>query len=904
MTPNFALDLSEDGITLLHRAPNGAGWFREGRVDFAKGNIAEGLAKLRARAVELEGEGFQTKLILPRSQLLFTRVEKGADVGQALSEQTPYRPDQLSFATCEDGDHLKVAAVALETLGEAEGFISPHGLNPVGFTAIPEEHQFDGEPMLGGMLMGPESFETDDQPVRIIEKPTFLPDPVEPVASDTDTVSSEQPAETVNEDTTTEIATSTSAQKEKSEAVAELEVDASAQGEKESKPRSKPKPAPPVAAAPEPRDSQPAAFSSRRNGGEDDGGSETGERVKRRSPRIVTRILDFDTAPKLGAAPAKMGEAPAGETAPEKDPEVPSSEPVLTTAKTNAEKAAAKKTEKTPKKAKPAKAASKSEPLPPKRVVSAPAAPKPVPVVPPSSSITVKDRTQPPAAVAAQMAKVDPLAHLAAKQQRGKPRFLGLILTCILLVCLGLAALLSSFVLPDTAVGRLFGGGNEEQTDIALGTDPALIEGPEADAPLVDETPFELSLDDGILSEETELAALPPQDGIPDFARLNDDDLPPLAVPDESVALRPEVITEDEALAAYAATGIWQYANTLKLSQSAPENLDTLYVASLDPSLAFEDAPALQPPPPGGGEVELAAFTPPPPPGVVFDFDDRGLVRPTPEGAVNPFGIVIFDGAPPVRALPRPGDEPSVVQTEPVEPEAAEPEVAEEIDPETLRLAGIRPAQRPNDLAETQERATLGGLTRAELAAFRPKVRPTSDQQRAEAIARALAEAEAGDETPDLRTATAQAVGQSIRAPGRPSNLASLSARTRPQSPSAGSASTAGIQQASAARAAPTPRGNGPAVARSSRAQPTGPVSSRVARAATDNNAIALGRVALVGVFGTASNRSALVRMPNGRFKKVSVGDRVDGGRVAAISSNSLRYTKSGRTLTLEMPSS
>ena len=110
------------------------------------------------------------------------------------------------------------------------------------------------------------------------------------------------------------------------------------------------------------------------------------------------------------------------------------------------------------------------------------------------------------------------------------------------------------------------------------------------------------------------------------------------------------------------------------------------------------------------------------------------------------------------------------------------------------------------------------------------------------------------------------------------------------------------VQTASASTAAAAPRGTGPAVARSSRANPTGRVSARVARAATDNNAIALGRVSLVGVFGTSSNRRALVRMPNGRFKKVSVGDRVDGGRVAAISSSSLRYTKGGRTVTLEMP--
>jgi len=279
-------------------------------------------------------------------------------------------------------------------------------------------------------------------------------------------------------------------------------------------------------------------------------------------------------------------------------------------------------------------------------------------------------------------------------------------------------------VLPESAVGRLFSGGNDEQTDLAQGppvTDPALIEGPEADLPLIDETPFGEGLP---FDKDVEIASLPTEEEIPDFARLNEDDLPPLAIPDETIASRPEVITEDEALAAYAATGIWQYANTLKLGQSSSETLDTLYVASLDPSIAFEDAPVLLPPADGGGEVALAAFTPPPPPGVIFDFDERGLVRPTPSGAINPFGIVIYEGSPPLRAAPRPGGEEPVAPV-PVAPEARpdldvaetpaeqdlapEVEQAPEVDPETLRLAGIRPAQRPGDLVETRERATLGG---------------------------------------------------------------------------------------------------------------------------------------------------------------------------------------------------
>ncbi|MGK7754360.1 hypothetical protein [Roseovarius sp. C03] len=61
-------------------------------------------------------------------------------------------------------------------------------------------------------------------------------------------------------------------------------------------------------------------------------------------------------------------------------------------------------------------------------------------------------------------------------------------------------------------------------------------------------------------------------------------------------------------------------------------------------------------------------------------------------------------------------------------------------------------------------------------------------------------------------------------------------------------------------------------------------------------------QVNLIGVYGSNSNRRALVRLANGSYKKVKVGDRLDGGRVAAIGTSELRYVKSGRSVTLTMP--
>jgi hypothetical protein len=83
---------------------------------------------------------------------------------------------------------------------------------------------------------------------------------------------------------------------------------------------------------------------------------------------------------------------------------------------------------------------------------------------------------------------------------------------------------------------------------------------------------------------------------------------------------------------------------------------------------------------------------------------------------------------------------------------------------------------------------------------------------------------------------------------------------------------------------------------------PSIPSNADVARAATQGNALRLREVNLIGVTGTASDRRALVRLPSGRFVRVGVGDRLNGGRVAAIGASTLQYVRSGRTVTLDIP--
>ncbi|MEM9031759.1 MAG: hypothetical protein AAGB18_03860, partial [Pseudomonadota bacterium] len=193
-----------------------------------------------------------------------------------------------------------------------------------------------------------------------------------------------------------------------------------------------------------------------------------------------------------------------------------------------------------------------------------------------------------------------------------------------------------------------------------------------------------------------------------------------------------------------------------------------------------------------------------------------------------------------------------------------------------LALAGKLPRARPSDLIERMERATLGGRTLSELAELRPLRRPASAQQ--------------------------SALNTSASAP--PSTLAVAVSRAPIRRPEDFAAIVAAAQQALAER----PETDIAVVAASAAAvapvQPTIPSSASIARQATIENAINLRRLNLIGVYGSDADRRALIRLPSGRYVKVKVGDRVDGGQVAAIGENEIRYVKGGKSRTLSMPSS
>ncbi|MEM6275811.1 MAG: hypothetical protein AAF714_02600 [Pseudomonadota bacterium] len=408
----------------------------------------------------------------------------------------------------------------------------------------------------------------------------------------------------------------------------------------------------------------------------------------------------------------------------------------------------------------------------------------------------------------------------AVKESVSKPRFLGLILTSLLILALLAVAAFAS--IREDGLAGIWNRLVPTAPDVPI-TALAVPETAQPSPDVVNIAPTPLSVVD------------PPREVLPNTE----------AIEAEDTVLQ----TDDTRLQRdYAASRIWPQSPDAPRAP-LPSELDSFYVTSIDTELAIGDAVALTP---IALDADRRPASQPLPPAanVTFRFDENGLLIATPDGAVSPLGYTVIVGRPPLEPPPR----------APTESGEAE---------DTARLAAFRPALRPDNLSEAAEREALGGLSRQELAAFRPQARPET--------AKAPEEVETPDAPP-----SEFAVASSRRPEARPRNFDRIVARAKASQPS-----TVEV----AAPVAPRTTA------------PSGPTRATVARAATTENAINLRRVNLIGVYGTPSNRSALVRLANGRFVKVQVGARLDGGRVAAISESALRYTKGGRNITLQIPS-
>lgn len=849
MKPNFALSLSFEGISLLHRVP--AGWHSVGFASLEATDLAAELAQMRDFAEQIDPTHLLTKVVIPNEQIRYLVIETGPLPDESMREQrvrlaldgaTPYTVDELVYDwTCE-GDKTFIAAVAIETLQEAEGFAVEHQFNPISFVATPNQSDFPGEAFFGltntarSVLDPSETVARDLQPIKIIGVAT-LPDPEpdltpEPIEEPTPERMTEAEKSVTPDVEIEEIPT----EQDSIEAIEDIEVALT-----DAIPDPEPIKPEPETAAPAPTSAQiqdtldlfdalpqeddapiappvPApTFSTIRATRQRD----TTEDAK--APTLTgavrkTVVVNAPTLPVDASAPPPMPDLIAPVTGTPDTANQP-----------NIDRA--------------------TDGVSPKDIgatLGAPAA-APVPVPPQDAKTSFFSRRDPRLVKPEPKTTANAIPQPHSEKQRmtvfgarkpedigGKPRYLGLILTAVLLLFLAAVGAFAS-IFADTSLSWLFGR-----------SDPVTASLPNPDH--VDET--EIEGNEATLSD-AELAALSREQEPLDTT---------LVIPDLPPTLSPE-----EAEARYAATGIWQIAPTPPTSPGLI-SLDDLYVASIDSRVVQQDAIALAPLAQTRTDLALGEVSTPAAAGTTFALDARGFVIATPEGALTPDGVRVIAGRPPLT----PPQTPTRFETSP------------EVAVDTV-LAGFRPRLRPTDLVEQAERSQFGGLTKQEFAGLRPKARPAGLEN---AIAAAIADAATAVQT-------APPVAQNTEAPEQGSQLAiasSVKPKLRPQNLPTEPKQSKNIELASAAAVAPKT------------VTPKIPSSASVAKQATVKNAIKLNQVNLIGVYGTPSSRRALIRLSNGRYQKVKVGDRVDGGRVSAISESELRYSKGGRDLILKMP--
>ncbi|NGM45429.1 translation initiation factor 2 [Rhodobacter sp. SGA-6-6] len=1011
MKPSFALSFTEDAIQLLHRA--GKGWVVVGETPFAAPDLDEALDYMRRTALGLEPAGFATKLVIPNSQIRYMEMdapgpsdeERRAQIRAGLEGKTPYPVDDLVFDWSGRGKLVRVAVLARETLDEAEAFAASHRFNPISFVAIPDYGDFNGEPWFGktgaaaGLLPPGEEVERDRGAIRILTRgprgETAPAPAAEPPAAETPAAeppvapqpeldlsgAAETPAEPpaaeppLPEPVAAEPAVEEPAPAPEPEPVAAEPPAPEPSAAEAPAPETSPEapapepaerivPAAPAAAWPEEEEEKAAEALPPPPPSVPETAAEPAPPAPFEPPEPVVEEAPFafvhdETAfpeedDDLRAAdpaplpkPAKPADPVADPLAGDDLPPAPSQAAMVAFAsRRNAEdqgRAPALGAASRPDAAALARAARGKpvEDLPPMprppQAGARPAAPA-VGGVRSGKGIgglvgaqglgagrkaaKVKPLPQPsaPARTAAAVAASSDAAKSLTRpggtfgnRPPPKPRSraaLFLSLVAILLLCMALVAAWSTFYLAS---------GQDEPEAVQIAGD---------DLPGIE--------DEMLADGEEELIGME------------------TAAAGETAEPLDTAAAEETAVPAAEAAPGTAVSSDSPPAQVLAEDQDEIFLATSDTPPPALDALAL--PTPAAAEDTLPAGQMPPPPfGTVYAFDDQGLLIPTPEGIVNPDGVMLIAGKPPklppsrseaaeaaalaaaaeaaaavppapdasaaglVEAVPF-GETPAASAEGAVEAVAAEQPVGPEAQPNP-DLADRRPKERPAGLAPNPDEAALTAEPEVRQASLRPRERPRTVLAAAEAarqqtetasLALAPTAEEAAQAEADLAAAAAaeaanpSVVAISRRPAARPKDFsraveAAVAAAIRtpePEPEPEAPKKTAAKKKAEDLK--PEEQEDEPEVVAS--AAPKIPSSASVAKQATFKNALNLSKVNLIGVYGTPSKRYALVRQANGKYKKVQVGDRIDGGRIEAITQNEVRYQKGGRLIALKMP--
>ena len=307
----------------------------------------------------------------------------------------------------------------------------------------------------------------------------------------------------------------------------------------------------------------------------------------------------------------------------------------------------------------------------------------------------------------------------------------------------------------------------------------------------------------------------------------------------------------------------------------APDGDFGITVASLPTSLGLPQ-PHVSPQPQAGHNAPLVLDVPLP-------------AEPDPLAPVTASLPIPHEGSPPgtKSAIDLPAHASLEARDVPEGPVSAGLDLAASAAP-SLAPPEFQPRMRPEGFAEHVERLKYGGRTLAELATLHPKQRPASAQQLAVSSA---------------SSAEAPVVAIDSKSPGmRPDDFDAIIAAVDTQRRAAAAARALRALHAAREAEAALVADAEPELRQGDTTNRRTSSRSTVARRATIPNAIRLEEINLVGVYGTIGDRRALVRLPSGRYVRVRVGDRVDGGRVARITESELFYLKGAQTVSLRVP--
>lgn len=938
MTPTSAprftqgLHFTEDRIRLLAR--EGAGWAEVDSVALAEGDLAAGLARLRDAA-----GAAPCLLMLPATHVVYRRLpspfEAPGDLpadpaqraAQALEGLTVYRPDDLAhdWAALDDGA-IALAAVARETLDEAEDFAVANGFAVGGFSALPEGDAFPRQPDFGGprsplagvpdaeapatgtapVLPDPtpapvlspdpaEGLAESAAPAPVAPAPaspaapsqaafTFdAPAPTQPLPPAQDDAAGEDAAASQPEPTLAQVIPLPVAPAPAPPRVAEVVALRGAVGQPGPIAPDHPAPAPQPAATPQDRptpeviiddgiflrDSNPYRPVRPRNAAL---GVPQG---RARQPGRNLATLALAVAVFLGVAALWAGflQPQAPDPTPARTPaEAPAAAPQPGLVVPEAGNAASSdRAVVTPEAAAPAPVAGVVPSATPEDAAADVPAPAGPDIPDPAARTPAPDPAQPPAAAPA-TAPADssalppsPAAIPAAD---------------------ALPTTLPAPVAPEQ-VGRLDASGQIVPTPEGVMTPDGylLVAGRPENAPP--------SRPESVIRAAAEAAGIEPQP----------QELPwPLVAP--PVSANPEPMPESEGSDEPGAT-------------PRPKRRPGSAAPTPTPTPAPSPAPSPEAPAAEAAPQTATASGPSSPRPRRRPGNLNTSVAPTPPGTDGAVDAALAEAmtadaaAAPGAASPRPKRRPKSLSTA-VDAALLEAQVHEqEVQKQAAAAAEAAQAASTAAAQAAEQQARAQAEAQAQ----------TTAQAEAEQQARAAAAAEAAAAAAQLQ-AQAQAQAQAAATAAAAAQAAAAAKAQAEARAAAKAQAEADARAAAEAAEAERQASAGPTTAHKPRFQhggasaldgkdidepepvgpaPKGPTPQGVARQATQANALDLGRTTLIGTFGGGKSKRALVRTSSGRITKVKLGDRFDGGTIVQITDGELIYQKGGRLVSLKL---